>query len=80
MPLENQAKLITGMFRATRKHMEWNNPIWTDDQNIEILTRTYVREDIEELLGEQLPSVALQELKDVVFTLAYPAYAKKAKI
>ena len=79
MAIEQRAKLVTGMLQATWSHMQWSNPIWTEDENIEILTRVYVRKDFEELLGKQLPSVVLQELKDIMFTLIYPTYAKKDK-
>jgi hypothetical protein len=78
--LEKQAKMVIDMFRATRIHMQFRNPIWTENQNIEMLTRVYVRKHLEELLGKQLLSVALQELEDVMFTLIYPTYAKKDEI
>jgi hypothetical protein len=78
--LEKQAKMVADMFRARRTHMQFRNPIWTDDENLEMLTRIYVRDHLEQLLGKQLPSVALQELGDVMFTLIYPTYAKKDEI
>jgi hypothetical protein len=50
--LQERAKLVTTMLKVTRSHEEWDNPFWTDDQNIEMLTRISVCEDIGELLGD----------------------------
>jgi hypothetical protein len=38
-----------------------------------------MREDIEELLGDRLPSETLQELKEVMFNILYPTYAKRGE-
>lgn len=67
------------MLKATQNHEKWSSPFWTDSQNIEMLARVYVREDIEELLGNELPSETLQELKDIMFNIVYPTYAKKGE-
>lgn len=75
--LQEKAKLVTTMLKETRSHKKWDNPLWTDNQNIEMLTRVFVREDIGELLGDQLPSGTLQELKEVIFNIVYPTYSKR---
>lgn len=75
--VQESAKQVTNMLQAAQNHEKWSIPFWTDNQNIEMLARVYVREDIEELLGNELPSETLQELKEVMFTIVYPTYAKE---
>ncbi|OKL58587.1 hypothetical protein UA08_06081 [Talaromyces atroroseus] len=57
--LQERARLVTTMLQVTQCHKQWSNALWTDDQNIEMLTRFYVREDVEELLGDQLSDETL---------------------
>lgn len=71
--------MVTTMLQVTQSHTKWTNPLWTDNQNVEMLTRVYVREDIEELLGDRLPGETLQELKEVMFNILYPTYAKRGE-
>jgi hypothetical protein len=65
------------MLKVTRSHEKGVDPFWTDNQNIEMLTRISLCEDIGELLGDQLPSETLQELKEVMFNIFYPTYSKR---
>ena len=65
------------MLRVARSHREFTNPFWTEVQNVEMLTRVLVRNDVEELLGDRLPSTTLQELKEVMFNIVYPTYRKR---
>lgn len=67
------------MLQLTQGHKKWYNPFWTDSQNIEICTRFLVREDVGKLLGDQLSSETLQELKEVLFNIIYPTYAKRGE-
>jgi hypothetical protein len=69
---------MTGMLQVTQMHQQWSNPFWTESQNIEMLTRVKMREDVEELFSDQLPGEALDELKDEVFNIIYPTYARRA--
>jgi hypothetical protein len=52
------------------------NPVWTIDENIEILTRVLVRKDMMSLLSGNLSEDILEELSDVLFNVLYPAYEK----
>lgn len=76
-PLEARGRLIGGMLRQTEIHRQWNSPLWSDDQNIELFTRFMLREDIEELLGGQLTRIQLHELQEVLFTIVYPTYGRR---
>jgi hypothetical protein len=53
------------------------NPVWTDEENIEILTRVLVRQDMDALLAGQLDGETLKELKDVLFNIVYPTYPEE---
>jgi hypothetical protein len=77
--LQETARLVTTALQATQSHAKWTNPFWTANQNVEMLTRVYVRENVEELLGDRIPSETLRELKEVMFNLVYPTYAKKGE-
>jgi hypothetical protein len=55
------------------------NPIWTVDQNIEILTRTYVREEMISTFSTELFENTVEELSDVLFNSVYPAHPKAKK-
>jgi len=67
------------MLQVTQCYAKWTNPFWTDNQNLEMLTRVYVRDRLEDLLGDRLPSETLQELKEVMFNIIYPTYAKRGE-
>lgn len=67
------------MLQMTQGNKEWNYPLWTDDQKAEMVSRCFVREAVGELLGDQLPSETLQELKEVLFDIVYPTWAKEAE-
>lgn len=75
--LQESAKLVKIWLKVTQNYEKWSNQIWEDNQNIEMLTRVYVRNDFEKLLGDQLPRETLRELKDIVFNIIYSTYAKK---
>jgi hypothetical protein len=71
---------VTIMLQVAEHDEDWCNPLWTDSQNIEMLTRVFVREEVEELLGNQLPSKTLQELKEVLFNILYPTHPRRDRI
>ena len=77
-PLEARGRLIAGMLRQTGIYRQWKSPLWSDDRNIELVTRIMLRGDFEELLGGQLTIIQLQELQEVLFTIVYPTYRRKA--
>lgn len=77
--LQERARLATTIFQVTRNYEKWTKPFWTDNQNVEIFTRLCVREDVDELLGDRLPSETLQELKEVLFNIVYPTYARRGQ-
>jgi hypothetical protein len=52
------------------------NPMWSIDENIEILTRVSVREKMSSVLTEELGEDTVEELTDVLFNVVYPAYVK----
>lgn len=60
-------------------HAKWTSLFWTDNWNVRMLTRIHVREDIEELFGDQ-PSETLQVLEEVMFSILYPTYSKVGRV
>ena len=77
-PLEARGRLIGSMLRQTEISRQWKSPLWSDDQNIELVTRSMLRKDLKELLGGQLTRTQLDELKEVLFTFVYPTDGRKA--
>lgn len=75
-PIQKAAITITNMLRITKTYEAFKNPVWSVDGNIEVLTRTLVRDDMNSILSEQLSKDTLEELCDVLFKIVYPAYAK----
>lgn len=67
---------MTATLQRTQSYEKQVNPFWTESENIQMLTRMYLREDLEKLLGDQLPGETVQELKEVLFNIVYPTYAK----
>ena len=67
------------MLQRAQKPNEWINPFWTENENIEMLTRIMIREHIDEFVGNQLLGQTLDEFKDVIFNIVYPTYAKRGE-
>lgn len=74
--IQKAAITVSTMLRLTKSYERFKNPVWNVDENIEILTRSFVREDMGSPLSEKLPEDTLQELIDVLFHIVYPAYTK----
>ena len=70
---------LSNMLRLTKTYEQYMNPVWTVDQNIEILTRTYVREEMISIFSTELSENTVEELSDVLFNVVYPAYPKVKK-
>jgi hypothetical protein len=61
---------MTGLYK------EFFIPILSDEENLELLTRAYVRDDVEKLLEDQFPLTTLHELRDILYTTVYMTYRK----
>jgi hypothetical protein len=55
------------------------NPIWSIDENIEMLTRVLVRAGMRSILPD-LGRDTVEELSDVLFNVVYPTYEKPAQV
>lgn len=76
-PIQKAAITMSNMLRITKTYEAFKNPVWNVDENIEIMTRTLVRDEMSSILSEQLSEDTLKELSDVLFNIVYPAYPKK---
>jgi hypothetical protein len=65
------------LLRVTKSYEEFKNPVWDVDQNIEILTRMAVQDEMSSLFSKILPENTLQELVDVLFNIVYPIYTTR---
>jgi hypothetical protein len=53
----------------------WSNaPRWTPEENIELFIRAVLHRDMAKLLRGKVFGTQLEELKKVLFMLAYPTY------
>lgn len=77
--IQDVAIPLSNMLRLTKGYEQYMNTLWTIDENIEILTRVAVREDIVSIFSGELREDTIEELSDVLFNVVYPAYAKKQK-
>jgi hypothetical protein len=69
--VEEKAKLYKDM---ARYYESYKIPVWTEEQNIEMITRILVRKDFSSLLGNSLSLPDLEELKRVLFGIVYPSF------
>lgn len=69
----------SNMLRLTKMYERYMNPVWSIDENIEILTRVSVREEMMSILSEKLCEDTIEELRDVLFNVVYPTYVKAQK-
>jgi hypothetical protein len=72
--VEERAKLYKGMARGLRGYESYKIPVWTEEKNIEMITRILVRRDFSSLLGNSLSLPDLEELKRVLFGIVYPSF------
>jgi hypothetical protein len=77
--VQQASSAVTEMFHRTKVYEQFMNPVWSIDENIEVLTRTYVREEMDGILSGKISEDYLQELSDVLFNIVYPAYMKRPK-
>ncbi|KAF2134927.1 hypothetical protein P153DRAFT_329801 [Dothidotthia symphoricarpi CBS 119687] len=77
--VEEIAITILNMARATQMYKPYMNPVWSNDENIELFVRTSVRGQMSKSLSDQLDSQVLEELSDVLFNIVYPTYTKILK-
>lgn len=79
-PIQDQAIVVSNMIRSTKIYEQHNNPVWSIDQNIEIVTRLLVREDMKSILFGKLCEDTVEELSDVLFNVVYPTYERPRSI
>lgn len=78
-PVQDHAISTSNMLQSTKVYGQRMNPVWSIDENIEILTRVLVRKDMRSLLP-QLGEGMVEELSDVLFNVVYPAYERPMEI
>ncbi|CAN9170956.1 unnamed protein product [Alternaria alternata] len=78
-PIQDHAIRTSNMLRLTKGYEQHMNPVWSIDENIEILTRVFVREDMMSILSGNLCEDTVEELSDVLFNVLYPAYKKSTE-
>jgi hypothetical protein len=78
-PIQDHAIRTSNMLRLTKGYEKHMNPVWSIDENIEILTRVFVREDMMSILSGNLCEDTVEELSDVLFNVLYPAYKKSTE-
>ena len=67
------------MLRLGKGYEEFMNPMWSVDENVEILTRVGVRKQMPSIFAGELNADTVEELSDVLFNVVYPTYAKEPK-
>ena len=77
--IEDAAAKTAIMLRATKVYEKYEIPVWTTNENIEILIRGWMRSELKSLLCQQLPTQTLAELSDVLFDIVYPTYKRNEK-
>jgi hypothetical protein len=60
------------MAQAMRFFEEYTNPFWTLEENVEMVTRSMVRDGFSDLLGTKVSSDNLEALEGVLFDIIYP--------
>ncbi|KAH7093417.1 hypothetical protein FB567DRAFT_515306 [Paraphoma chrysanthemicola] len=75
-PIQDHAIATSNIMRLTKVYEQHMIPVWTIDENIEVLTRAFVREDMMTILSGNLGEDLVAELSDVLFNIVYPAYEK----
>lgn len=78
-PIQDHAIQMTSIVRFANADELHMNPIWSIDQNIEMLTRVLVRADMKSILPS-LSGDMVEELSDVLFNVVYPAYKETMEI
>lgn len=63
------------MLRLATDYQQQMNPVWGVHENIELLTRVIVRENMISILPN-LGTDLVEELSDVLFNIVYPTYEK----
>jgi ABC-type phosphate/phosphonate transport system substrate-binding protein len=72
--IQKAAIRVSTKFQLVKMPKGYLNPVWSLDENIEVLTRSKLRQDMGSILSAKLPEDTVQELSDVLFNIVYPAY------
>ena len=72
--IEEKARFCRDTARSTKLREEYKIPFYTDEENIEIITRSMVRKVFSDLFGSSLAIPDLQALKRVLFDAIYPCH------
>lgn len=60
------------MMQMTRGHKEYQNPFWTEEDNLEMATRILVQREFSNLLNDSVSFQDLAALENVFFCTLYP--------
>jgi hypothetical protein len=77
--IQDHAIRASNTLRFTKGYEQDMNSLWSIDENIEILTRVLVRQDMMSILPD-LDGDIVRELSDVLFNVLYPAYEEPRAI
>lgn len=72
-PIQDHAIRVSNMLLWTKSYEQYVNPVWSIEENVELMTRAWVREDIASLLSD-VDNDTVEALKDVLFNVVYPTY------
>jgi hypothetical protein len=70
--VEEKARFCKDVAWTTRFFEEYKNPFWTLEENVEMVTRSMVRDGFLDLVGTKLSSKNLEALEAVLFDIIYP--------
>jgi hypothetical protein len=75
--LSDSAIGTTNYLRLSGLYKQHQNPVWNDEETIELLTRVSVRDDLKVLLAGKLKEDVIEELRNVLFGILYPTYDRR---
>jgi hypothetical protein len=71
--VEAKARLYREIMQAAAVPEEYrHNPIWSEDQNVEMAVRVLVRRELPEILSGCISTADLMSLDEVFFDIIYP--------
>jgi hypothetical protein len=70
--IQEIATPLKNMLRLTKEYEKYMNRVWNVDENIELLTRVYVRAEMRSIFSGVLCEDTVEELSDVCLTLYIP--------
>jgi len=70
--IQEKARFFKDQARTKPLREEYKIPFYTQEENIEIYTRSMTRQSLKDLYSEILASSDMQALERVIFDIVYP--------